>query len=350
VDAHLHLPQFGIIGAHGRPLLNWLNEVTFPAEEAWSDKNRAAAQTSLALDRLVASGTTAFAAFATVHHDAAKTALQLADERGFRATIGQVLMDQYAPRSLCRPAEQLLDEANQLGNLFPPTGRVAAAVSPRFALSCSAQLLSGAGRLASEQGAVMQTHLAETQAECDQVREVFEKSYVDVYRDAGVLTSRTLFGHGIYLDSADRAQLAKAHSKIVHCPTANDFLNSGAMDWQALRESAIALAIGSDIGAGYETSMVRVAREMILTASRLTGASPSAAEAWYAITTGNAKALGWSDAGQLTPGSTADLVVIRPEIDWLSPEVDPLKRMLFAWDDRWIDQVLLRGKTAFSRC
>jgi guanine deaminase len=163
-----------------------------------------------------------------------------------------------------------------------------------------------------------------------------------------LLTERTLLGHGIYLDPLDRQQLATANSKIVHCPTANSFLRSGEMHRQTLMEEPIQLAIGSDIGAGYERSMVRVAREMILTAARLGTSVPSASEAWYSITAGNADALSWLDAGRLRVGASADLLIIRPSIDWQSANSDPLSKLMFGWDDRWIQHVFLRGKLARS--
>ncbi|MGB0597387.1 MAG: amidohydrolase family protein [Rubripirellula sp.] len=348
IDAHLHLSQFGIIGAHGLPLLRWLAEFTFPEENKWNDPELAASTTATALEELLSHGTTGIAAYATVHHEATWRCLQVAEQKGVRALIGQVLMDCNAPASLCRPAAQLLNEAESLGAKYPPNRRVAAAVTPRFALSCSEELLRGSGKLATEQQATIQTHIAETKIECQQVQRQFGKPYSQVYRDAGLLTERSLFGHGIYLDPLDRQQLAAANSKIVHCPTANSFLRSGEMNRQTLAEESIQLAIGSDIGAGYERSMVRVARGMILTAARLGTSVPSASEAWYSITAGNADALSWLDAGRLRVGACADLLIIRPSIDWQSANSDPLSKLMFGWDDRWIQHVFLRGKLARS--
>jgi guanine deaminase len=345
IDAHLHLPQFDMIGAHGLPLLGWLNEVIFPAELKWQDPELARGMTGRVARQLLSVGTTAICAFATVHHDSTRVALEVAKEVGIRGVIGQVLMDREAPDGLCREAERLLDEAADLGHSFPPTDRLAAAVTPRFAVCCTEQLLLGAGELAAEQGSRIQSHLAETVPECALVEKLFDgRSYVEVYQRAGLLGERSVFGHGIHLSDADRSTLQATGTVIAHCPTANSFLRSGTMDRAALMDAGVRVAIGTDIGAGYERSMVRVARAMIESAAAIGDDYPSAATAWYAITAGNADALGWSDAGRLRPDVPADLLVIEPAIPWLTQTVDPLSMLMFAWDDRWLARTMLCGK------
>jgi len=348
IDTHLHLPQFDLIGAHGMPLLRWLGEVTFPAETQWQDVDFARGMTTRAVKQLQSLGTTAICAYATVHHAATAAAMRVASDAGMRGVVGQVLMDREAPASLCRSAEQSIDETARLLDQFPPGSRLAAAVTPRFAISCSADLLARAGRLAGERGAVVQTHLAETISECQRVAELFAgQSYVDCYDQAGLLGPRSILGHGIHLDEPSCQTLAARGSVIAHCPVANSFLQSGAMQRQRLLGHAIGIGLGSDIGAGYERSMVRVARAMIETAASVGQAVPDAATAWHSITAGNADCLRWSDAGRLKVGAPADLVLIKPDIPWLASPVDPLSRLMFAWDDRWIDRTILRGKTVY---
>lgn len=345
IDAHLHLPQFDIIGAHGMPLLRWLTEVTFPAESKWEDIEFARGMTERVVTQLLSVGTTGICAYATVHHDGARAALEVASEAGMRGAIGQTLMDREVPAHLCRGTQQQLDEIAQMGEWFPAGGRMAAAVTPRFAVSCTEALLSGAGRLAAEQGAIVQSHLAETVDECEWVRSIFDgQSYVDVYRRMGLLHERSVYGHGIHLDHDDRAKLHETGAVIAHCPTANAFLRSGTMNRAALLGDSVRLAIGSDVGAGYERSMVRVARHMVESASLIGDSYPDCSEAWYAITAGNADALGWDDAGRLRAGAAADLLVIEPTIDWLGSAVDPLSKLMYAWDDRWVQRTMLRGR------
>lgn len=349
VDTHLHLPQFDMIGAHGLPLLQWLSNVTFRAEMKWADADYAAAMVGRAVSQCFSFGTTAICAYASVHHDATQAALRVASDAGMRGVIGLVLMDQQAPESLCRPASQLIDETTMLLDHFPPGSSMAAAVTPRFAITCSAGLMADAGRLAFERSAVLQTHLAETIPECQRVSELFGgMSYVDVYDRAGLIGPRSLFGHGIYLNEVERSKIAQRRSMIAHCPTANSFLRSGTMQRETLVNDRVAITLGSDIGAGYERSMVRVGRAMIEAAASLGDHHPDAATAWHAITTGNANHLGFTDIGRINVGASADLVLIKPNIPWLDRNVDPLSQLMFAWDDRWIERTWVRGDLVFQ--
>ncbi len=345
IDAHLHLSQFDRIGAHGLPLLRWLDEVIYPAEMRWEDADIAGDMTSRVVSQLLSVGTTGICGFATVHHESARAALQVAGEAGMRGVIGQVLMDREAPPELCRPASRLVDEASRLADEFPVTGRMAAAVTPRFAVACSEALLAAAGQLAKERDSIVQSHLAEQVDECKLVARLFGgQSYVEVYEAAGLLGAKSIFGHGIHLREQDRKILSDHRSIVAHCPTANSFLRSGTMDRAGLLEDSVPLVVGSDIGAGYERSMVRVARAMIEAAASVGDVIPDARAAWHAITTGNADRLGWRDGGRIEAGASADLLVISPTIDWLDCGVDPLSTVMFGWDDRWLQRTVLRGR------
>ena len=120
------------------------------------------------------------------------------------------------------------------------------------------------------------------------------------------------------------------------------------IDPQAL-SSGVRVSLGSDIGAGYQRSMVRVAAAMIEAAALIGDDFPSAAQAWYWITAGNAAVLGLSGIGSIEVGGGADLVIARPDVAWLADGADPLAMAMWAWDDRWIEEVVLRGQPVLTR-
>ena len=346
IDAHVHLSQFAMIGAHGMPLLDWLSKVTFPTEIKWNERPAEASRE--ALHQLLSVGTTGICAYATSDGGATLAALREARELGLRGVIGHVMMDRPPGNGLCRSVEELRADTIRTLTEFPPGSRMAAAVTPRFAVACTETMLAEAGKLAAKYHAVVQTHLAETQRECETVAELFPgKSYVQVYRDAGLLGPRSILGHGIYLNEEDRCLLSELDCVVAHCPTANSFLQSGTMNRQALIDDGVRIALGSDVGAGYERSMVRVARAMIDAAASLGGEVPTAAQAWYQITAGNAETLGWSDAGRIQQGFPADLLLIQPKIAWLEGTVNPLARLMWSWDDRWLTDTFVRGRLAY---
>lgn len=359
VDAHLHLPQFDLIGAHGMALLDWLDRVTFPNEARWADAEYAADMTERVLDQLMSAGTTSFAAYATVHHEAARRALNCCARRGLRAVVGQVLIDQEAPDSMLRDAAECIAETEMLLKDWPSRpekrgagNRVSTAVTPRFAITCSEGLLKAAGELARRHDAYVQTHLAEMRPELDAVARLHGgPDYTSVYHRAGLLGPRTILGHCVYLSDAERVMLAETGSVAAHCPTANTFLRSGTMDRQRMLDAGVTLALGSDIGGGYERSMVRVARAMIeamFHASPEEQNAPSASEAWWQATAGNADAMGWPDTGRIQEDAEADLVILRPDVPWQSA-YEPLGMVMFAYDDRWVKTTIVNGEVAYGR-
>lgn len=350
IDTHVHLPQFDMIGAHGLPLLKWLDGYTFPSEAKWADAEYAAGMTRRVAQQLAAHGTTSVCAYSSVHYEATASAIETLRDYGLRGAVGQALSNRNAPADLCGDTDALLEQTNDLLDRFPAGEPVAAAITPRFAVSCTPELLEETGRLAAEHpGALIQTHLSETKAECQLIGELFDgRSYVGVYDDAGLLTERSLLGHGIHLSDGELATLKQRGALIAHCPTANSFLRSGAMDRAATLASGVRLSLGSDVGAGYERSMVRVGRAMIETAASLGESYPSAAEAWWQISAGNADAARFANAGRLREGAPADLLLARPDVPWLDPPVEPLSRVMFSWDDRWVRRVLGSGRTLYT--
>jgi guanine deaminase len=377
VDAHLHLPQFDSIGQDGLPLLKWLETVIFPAEMRWSDPAYAASMTRRVIERLIRAGTTSIAAYATVHHEGSLAAAEELSRSGLRAIVGQVLMDQHAPAELCRPAARLINEAaayiDRVEAMKNP--RLLASVNPRFAISCSRELLLGAGELVQSRGVHMQTHLGETTDECelavrlhpwafdDAGRAGEEGGYTRIYEAAGLLSEKSLLAHGIYLSAQERSIVRGSGCVVAHCPTANTFLQSGIMPRREYVRSGIITAVGSDVAGGPDVSMPRVARAMIDSAKTLAGPAalrrgsadgreddariPTPARAWWQITRGNAEALGLMNAGHLKVGAEADVLVVKPgEASRWHETPDPLGTLLYAWDDRWLSATVVGGRVA----
>ncbi|MEM6364135.1 MAG: amidohydrolase family protein [Planctomycetota bacterium] len=347
VDTHLHLPQFDMIGAHGLPLLQWLAEHTFPAEVKWKDLDYATAMTHRVIDQCFSHGTTTIAAYATSDAQSARSALTTARQRGIAGVIGQVWMDRNGPDALLGDAASFTEStAEAIEDAHP---RMNAAITPRFAVSCTQELLKAAGQLASEKQAIIQTHLSETRAECDLVRELFDGlDYVTVYESAGLMTDRAILGHGIHLTDPERQRIASLNAHVAHCPTANSFLRSGVMHRHAHLAANVSICLGSDIGAGYERSMVRVARSMIEAAAIAGGDLPSATHGWWQITHGNHAVLFPDRTSGLVAGSDADVVLIQPDVHWEpSSPSESLSRLMFAWDDRWVKQTMAAGRIVY---
>ncbi len=347
IDTHLHLPQIDSIGHDGLELLDWLKQVIYPAESRWEDASFAEAMAVRAHMRMLQSGTTGYGGYLTSHLNAAVALLKASHEIPLRAIAGQMLMDRNAPDELLGQQLSRLSKSER--------GRAELSVNPRFAICCSDELLDIAReKAASIDDAFIQTHLAETKNECETIAELFpdDANYTEVYDRHGLLTERTLLAHCLHLDSAQWQLIAKRQCVVVHCPTANAFLNSGVFDLKAAKSFGVRLALGSDVAAGPEFAMPIIARSMIETAKMRAGSIdpdayiPSPEEAWELITRGNADALGWSDSGRIEVGAFADLLLLK-----LPFEIDEhlIEQLLYTWDDKYISNRVLNGKLVVDK-
>jgi len=304
VDAHAHVPQLAACGVHGSSLLAWLKTWIFPLEAAFRGE-RARRGAEAFFRESLAEGTVASALYAAAWPESVEACFAAARKAGVRAIIGPPLMDVEPYRDdLGRPrgwTERLLAEATQLCRRWhAPEGRLRFAFTPRFALSCTPELMEGAAELAARFNAPVQTHLAETPEETRLVRRRFGRAYVDVYRRAGLLRRGAVFAHAVWLKDREWHALGEAGACVAHCPTSNLFLGSGTMRWR----NGLRVALGSDVGAGPSLSAFDVMR-----ASIATGAASSPAALLRAATRDGAAALGFP-GGSLEAGGPADFVVL----------------------------------------
>jgi guanine deaminase len=360
IDSHVHSAQIDVIASWGAQLLDWLETYTFPAEARLADASQAEASAALFLDALLAHGTTSAAVFPTVHATATEALLGAALQRGMRLVAGKVLMDRHAPDNLRDDVAGAEAQCRALIERWHGRGRLAYAVTPRFAATSSREQLAMAGRLLHDHpGVYMQTHVAENRAEVAWIAELFPeaRSYLDVYARHGLLGERSVLAHGIWLDDADRALLRDSGAQIAFCPSSNLFLGSGLFGWTAAREAGVAVSLASDVGGGTSLSMLRTMADGYKVQA-LAGTRLSAWALLHAATRGAAQALRLGhEIGALEPGSMADLCVW----DWAVGAVAQRRHALarevheqaFAWmtlgDERNLVEAWVAGQCRYRR-
>ncbi len=318
IDTHVHAPQLDIIGSYGEQLMTWLERYTFPAEARFADEGYAAQAMAEFLDELLAAGTTSALVFSTSHEAATDVLFAAARQRQMRLVAGKVLMDRNAPAALLDSPAEGEAASRRLIERWHGTDRLAYAVTPRFSITSSDAQLSTAGRLLREYpGVYLQTHLAENLGEIAAVGELFPDAahYLDTYDRHGLCGERSFFAHCVHLQEAERRRLAETGSRISLCPGSNMFLGSGLFDWAQLRADGIAISLGSDVGAGTSLSMLRTLGDAYRVC-QLQGMSLSPMEGFYAVTLGNARAMGLEGRiGSLAVGNEADFLVLDTAVD-----------------------------------
>ena len=324
IDLHNHLPQFAYAGLGEGQLLDWLNKYTFSREQEFSDPVIAQVAANQFFSSLVSVGTTTTVTYITVHEQATDIAFAAAEQVGIRAIMGKVMMDQNSPEKLQeKTAESLASSERLIKKWHKKNNKLFYAVTPRFAITCSGELLKKSAELAKKYDTYVQTHLAENQDELVAVKEIFplSKNYTDVYQQAGLLGAKTIMAHGIYLNEEEKMVLRETQTNIAHCPTSNRFLASGIMPARHYIDTHMRMGLGSDVAGGYSLSILHELRESLENSKLLsvlddTHPEPlTLEEGFYLATLGSATALGLeSTIGSLEAGKAADFVILDPQI------------------------------------
>jgi 5-methylthioadenosine/S-adenosylhomocysteine deaminase len=315
VQTHLHLCQTLFRGAaDDMPLLDWLKTRVWPMEAAHSPASiRASAQLGIA--ELIKGGTTCALTMETVSHTG--EVFRVVDETGFRATVGKCMMDkgdelppglQENAADSVRESLALLDAWHEKAN-----GRIRYCFAPRFAISCSKDLLIQVARLARERGVMIHTHASENRTECELIELETGQRNVSYLDSLGISGPHVLLAHCVHLDDAEMGTLAQSKTHVAHCPSSNLKLGSGIAEVSKMLERGISVSLGADGAAcNNRLDMFTEMRSAALLQKVLI--SPDVLPAKQVLrmaTIDGAAALGLrSEIGSLEPGKRADVIVV----------------------------------------
>jgi guanine deaminase len=351
VDTHIHFPQTRVIGSASGPLLEWLQRSVFPEEARFAERIYAEAVASEFCDAMIAQGTTTAAIYSSSHPGATDALFGALDRSGLRAMAGLTLMDRGAPDALLLPAREALAASADLMRRWHEHdgGRLRVSLVPRFALSCSPELLRGAGAMAREHDLWIQTHISENREEILATLAAFPgcADYLEVYEEHDLVGERTLLAHCIWLSDGEWDRLAQRGAAVAHCPDSNFFLGSGCMPVRKATERGCRVGLGTDVGAGRTFSLRRVAAGAY-DVSLILGASLDPRELLWRATAGGAIALGLAGTtGRIEAGHEADLVAVDAPAG--AAERDLVDRILFQHDAGPARAVYVRGRRIDSK-
>jgi len=363
VDAHVHFPQtYSIDGFGGGQLLEWLDGTIFPAEARLADEEFA---TRIARDftrRRIAAGTTAAMVFGSAFPHAQDALFERTRATGLRLVSGrgvQTVGPASAAPLLTGETEAVdlvaaeIERWHAVDTGDSATALLQVAIVPRFSLSVTPRTLGALGDLYDDvrgRGVYVHSHLNENDRPGDgEIAAVLgsygTRSYLDTYDGlflpgsarggSSLLGRRTILAHAVHCQDAELHRLAETGTSIAHCPTSQQFLGSGTMPWRRTVASGVTVALGSDVGAGDEWLLSRVANDAFKVHLSEPGEASVAlhpAEMLFSATLAGARALDMEERfGNFDPGKDADFLRIEPS-RW-EPLADVLERGIRADDD-----------------
>jgi 5-methylthioadenosine/S-adenosylhomocysteine deaminase len=335
IQTHVHLCQTLFRGyADDLALLDWLKQRIWPMEAAHTPASLAASA-RLAAAELLLGGTTTVLTMETVHDtDAVFEALE---PMGLRAVVGKCMMDsdEAVPKWLLEQTGRSIDESLAVAARWHgrANGRLHAAFAPRFAVSCSRQLLEAVGALSRERGLLVHTHASENRDEIALVRTRTGSSNVAYFDQVGLASRRLCLAHCVWVDEAEQELLARHDVKVLHCPGSNLKLGSGIAPVTEMRARGISVSLGAD-GAACNNQLDMFAEMRLAAGLQAVRSGPRALTASDVLTMATregARALGLHDEiGSIERGKRADFIVVDRDRPHLATSPDPFSAVVYA--------------------
>ena len=338
VDLHIHAPQWPQLGKSLHlPLQDWLQNCTFPLEARYADLDFANSMYSSLVDALLANGTTSAVYFATVHAPATLRLAELCVEKGQRAWVGRVAMDEVSQcpdyyRDASTEAGLMQSESSIHAIQAIPgndTRRVQPILTPRFIPSCTDAMLQGLGELALQHDCAVQTHCSESDWQHAYVMERMGTTDTASLHDFGLLTRQTVLAHANFINDGDMSLINSCGSGVAHCPLSNIYFADSVFPLRKALDKGVRVGLGTDISGGPSASQFDSCRHVISSSRQLesgtdtgksrqergvSGTRVDFIEAFYLATAGGADVLD-VPVGKFEVGCHFDALLVDPLVD-----------------------------------
>ena len=348
-------------------------------ESSLSSLPRAKTVYTRCIQRTLSHGTTTASYYATVSVPSTNLLADLCLSYGQRAFIGRCCMDShlqpdyYRDASAASALEDTKATISHIASIDPHYSLITPIITPRFAPSCSSELMHSLGALQKETNLPVQTHISENVNEVALVEKMFpeHESYAHVYDNHGLLGPKTILAHAVHLSAEEVDLVKKRESKISHCPASNSAITSGTCKVRSLLQKGVEVGLGTDMSGGYSPSILEVVRQAALVSRHIAmsgdeEAKLSIEEVLYLATRGGAKVVGLGDKiGGFEVGKEWDAQLIglgsvegdsvgAPEagavdiFGWESWE-EKIAKWVYNGDDRNTLAVWVQGRLAHER-
>ena len=353
IQTHIHLCQTLFRGAaDDLALIDWLKQRVWPMEASHSAKS-IAASARLGIAELIKGGTTCALTMETVNHTA--EVFKVVEETGFRATVGKCMMDKgdEVPAALQEQTANSIDESIALLETWhgKADGRIRYCFAPRFAISCTRELLEKVGKLARARGVMVHTHASENRTECEIVQEESGLRNIAYLDSVGLTGRHVALAHCVHLSVDEIETLKTTGTHVVHCPSSNLKLGSGIAPIAKLLEAGISVSLGADGAAcNNRLDMFTEIRTAALLQKVLHGPEVLPAQrALQMATIDGARALGLdAEIGSIETGKKADLSVVRLDRLHSTPAGEVVSALVYSAEADDVDTVIVDGELVMN--
>ena len=148
--------------------------------------------------------------------------MRIARELGQRVLVGKVNMDRNSKDYYVETTAQSIADTEAFVKHVRGLGDALATpvVTPRFAPTCTPELMRALARISDRDALPVQTHMSENRGEIAWVAELHPEceSYADVYKQHGLLHDRTYLAHCVHCTGGPyRERYRRALQNIERC-------------------------------------------------------------------------------------------------------------------------------------
>lgn len=314
LNAHTHLSQTFMRGlGDDKSLLDWLKQIMWPLQAAMTPAEMRLAALLGLVENLRCGVTTVGQhhkiTTSPAHVDAAAEAAEIV---GLRMQLARGWVDlgsgSEAPESILAEMARLRQQWHgQAG------GRITVAFGPMAAWRCSDETMRRSVALAREWGLRTHIHVAEARAEIELMQQRNGLGHIEWLHSLNVLGPEMQLVHCVWVNEAEIELMAASGALVVHCPTSNMYLASGAAPLRRMLDRGVAVALGTDGSASHNSQdLLETLKVAALLAKLSTGDAQALAplEALRLVTSAKANFLGRDDVGRIEAGAKADLTLV----------------------------------------
>lgn len=358
IDARGHIVMPGLVNAHAHTamcvmrgyaddytLQSWLYDKVFPVE-ARLDEKAIVSGMRLGLAEMIRFGTTSFSDMYFCQPAAAKVIA----EAGMKANLCNAVV--ALGSDYVFEKDRAVVETRDLISEYGTKGDIRADVSIHAEYTSSPAIWRKVHEWAEKHGVITHIHLSETRAEHEEAKARHGMTPAAAFEKYGVLDTKVLFAHGVWLDENDIAILAAHGASLAHCPVSNLKLGSGFADISAMMHRGVNVCLGTD-GVCSNNSL-DLFEEIKLSALLAKGKNldPTSVTAYQALelaTKNGAKAQGRGDTGTVEEGKSADLIMIGSDALHMRPIYDPISAVVYSARGSDVEMTMVNGKLLYYK-
>lgn len=346
VNSHTHAAMSLLRGyADDYPLMTWLEQYIWPAENNFVSPKFVETGTQLAICEMLQSGVTCF----NDMYFFPEVVTSILEKKGLKGCVSGPIIE--FPNPWGQNAQECIDKTTQLVQKYANNDLIHVGYGPHAPYTVTDATFTTIIEAAQNNNTWIHTHLHETQHEVEESIKEHGCRPIERLHKLGFFEAHTQVVHMTQIEDSDLEFLNKKSTHIIHCPESNLKLASGFCPIEAFRRTGFNFGIGTD-GAASNNDLdmlgeMKTAALLAKAVDKNAQALPAYA-ALYGATRGGALAFNLQTTGSLLPDFDADIVAIDMGHLNTQPIYDPIAQLVYAARSHQVSHVWVNGQLQYD--